>query len=77
MSVGELFLYELPSAVHLNFCLVMDTLSDLDWTRFGESQLRAEAERSPSAKKPQQRTDAGNKRNNISTSVMMTSWKFK
>lgn len=38
MSVGELFLYELPSAVYWDFCRVMDTLSDLDWTRFGESQ---------------------------------------
>lgn len=38
MSVGELFLYELPAAVYCEFCRVMDTLSDLDWTRFGESQ---------------------------------------
>lgn len=52
MSVGELFLYELPSAVYWDFCRVMDTLSDLDWTRFGEcppAGSGAEEERHPSA----------------------------
>ncbi|CAF93410.1 unnamed protein product [Tetraodon nigroviridis] len=39
MSVGELFLYELPSAVYWDFCRVMDTLSDLDWTRFASLVL--------------------------------------
>lgn len=51
MSVGELFLYELPSAVYWDFCRVMDTLSDLDWTRFGEcppAGSGAEEERHPS-----------------------------
>uniref|UniRef100_H3CHQ5 Protein kinase domain-containing protein n=1 Tax=Tetraodon nigroviridis TaxID=99883 RepID=H3CHQ5_TETNG len=35
----ELFLYELPSAVYWDFCRVMDTLSDLDWTRFASLVL--------------------------------------
>ncbi|CAF93411.1 unnamed protein product, partial [Tetraodon nigroviridis] len=33
------FLYELPSAVYWDFCRVMDTLSDLDWTRFASLVL--------------------------------------
>uniref|UniRef100_A0A3B4ZGZ0 Interleukin 1 receptor associated kinase 1 n=1 Tax=Stegastes partitus TaxID=144197 RepID=A0A3B4ZGZ0_9TELE len=31
------YLYQLPSSVLWDFCRVMDGLSDLDWTRFGES----------------------------------------
>lgn len=41
MSGGTLrgqFLYSLPSSVLWEFCRVMDGLSDLDWTRFGESE---------------------------------------
>nr|XP_020469416.1 interleukin-1 receptor-associated kinase 1 isoform X1 [Monopterus albus] len=33
------FLYNLPSSVHWEFCRVMDTLSDLDWTRFASAVL--------------------------------------
>lgn len=38
MSLRDLFLYDLSSKVLCEFCEIMDTLSDLDWTRFGESQ---------------------------------------
>lgn len=30
------FVYDLPAVVLCDFCWVMDALSDLDWTRFGE-----------------------------------------
>lgn len=30
------FLYDLPPVVSWDFCRVMDALSDLEWTRFGE-----------------------------------------
>lgn len=32
------FVYDLPAVVLCDFCWVMDALSDLDWTRFGESE---------------------------------------
>lgn len=41
MSAGDPrdeFLYNLPPSVLWDFCRVMDGLSDLDWTRFGESE---------------------------------------
>lgn len=39
MSAGDKkgpFLYDLPPVVFWEFCRVMDALSDLEWTRFGE-----------------------------------------
>ncbi|XP_061603647.1 interleukin-1 receptor-associated kinase 1 isoform X4 [Phyllopteryx taeniolatus] len=41
MSRGDVrrhFLYNLPAPVLWEFCRVMDGLSDLDWTRFGEPE---------------------------------------
>lgn len=43
MSVRDVFLYDLSSKVMCEFCEIMDTLSDLDWTRFGESQPARDA----------------------------------
>lgn len=43
MSVRDMFLYDLSSKVLCEFCEIMDTLSDLDWTRFGESQPARDA----------------------------------
>lgn len=37
-SVNGPFVYDLPAVVLCDFCWVMDALSDLDWTRFGESE---------------------------------------
>lgn len=41
MSTGDPkgpFLYDLPAVELWEFCRIMDALSDLDWTRFGESE---------------------------------------
>lgn len=75
-------MYELPPAVYCNFCRVMDTLPDLDWTRFGESPPAgsgAEEERHPSVTaasgskiKPLRRPDAGSERSDTSTPVTVT-----
>ncbi|XP_044066653.1 interleukin-1 receptor-associated kinase 1 isoform X1 [Siniperca chuatsi] len=43
MSAGDprgRFLYELPPSVLWEFCLLMDGLSDLDWTRFASEVLK-------------------------------------
>uniref|UniRef100_UPI0037E95BCA interleukin-1 receptor-associated kinase 1 n=1 Tax=Semicossyphus pulcher TaxID=241346 RepID=UPI0037E95BCA len=36
---GGLFLYDLPASVYIEFCGVMDGLTDLDWTRFASVVL--------------------------------------
>lgn len=58
-------MYDLPSRVLWDFCRVMDALSDLDWTRFGESQPTWEArqegrtEEGPTGGASQEKTPAG------------------
>ncbi|XP_060929971.1 interleukin-1 receptor-associated kinase 1 isoform X2 [Limanda limanda] len=59
MSGGHLegqFIYQLPSIVLWEFCLVMDGLSDLDWTRFASEVLCDQTE-VRSAERRERRTD--------------------
>lgn len=68
-------MYELPSGVHCEFCRVMDTLPDLDWTRFGESPPAGSDARRRGVRlwvriKPLH----WNKTSEISTSVIFTWW---